>query len=299
MPWDDCRIFLALIEEGSLSAAARRLRLSHPTVRARLEQLEAQLGTVLFTRSVQGLAPTATALELREPARAMAIGAERFLRAGAAVPGEVAGPVRLSVSEAMGIEVMPPILARLRRAHPRLLVELVLSNRPADLLSQEVEVALRNVAPAEGAIVARRLTPIPLAFFAAQDYLARRGVPRVLADLAAHDIIGPDRNATDLAIAAGFGDAVWPARAALRTDSHVAQLAAARAGMGIAVAQLPLGLADPRLVRVLPDLQAGELPVWVVTHDNLRAVPRVRAVIDALVAAFTAPAGGGTGQPAE
>ncbi|WP_172330081.1 LysR family transcriptional regulator [Mangrovicoccus sp. HB161399] len=281
--WDDQRIFLAVIDTGSLAGAARQLGLAHPTVRARIEALEDALGTVLFTRSAQGLAPTALARSLAGPARAMARGAELFGRVAASPPGGIAGVVRLGVSDFTGVEVVPPLLARLRREHPELRIELVLSNAPADLLGQEVDVAVRHMEPSQGALVMRRLPPVPLGFFASEDYLRRRGHPASRADLAGHDLIGPDRNPSDLALAAELLSGRPLSSLALRTDSHPAQAAAARAGLGIAVLPAPGAEADPRLRRVLPQDTVALLPVHVVMHGNLRAVPRVRVVFDTLV----------------
>eukprot|EP00873_Tetraselmis_striata_P032021 jgi/Tetstr1/452285/TSEL_039321.t1 len=251
--WDDQRIFLAVLEEGSLSGAARRLGLSHPTVRSRIEALEADLGTLLFTRSMTGLTPTEAAEALREPARAMATASEVFVRRASAPEGAIAGAVRLSVPEFMGIEVVPAMLEPLRIAHPSIRIELSLSNLPADLMAQEVDLA-----------------------------------PLDPDQLAAHDIIGPDRNVSDLALAGQMLASVDVARLVLRTDSHPAQLAAARAGLGIALAQVPVGNADPDLTRILPDFSPGDIHTWIVTHENLARVPRVRAVFDALVTGFRA-----------
>jgi DNA-binding transcriptional LysR family regulator len=284
--WDDQRIFLAVLEEGSLSAAARRLGLSHPTVRSRIEHLERALGTVLFTRSVGGLVPTETAESLRGPARTMALASDLFVRQASSPAGEVSGTVRVSVPEFMGIEVMPRMLRRLRGAHPAIRIELSLSNMPADLLAQEVDLAVRTVAPKQEALVARKVAAIPLALFASHDYVERHGVPARLEDLMDHDLIGPDRNRSDLSLADRLGPAFARARTVLRTDSHPAQLAAARAGLGIAVAQVPVGEDDPGLVRILPDLAIHILETWIVTHENLARVPRVRAVFDSLVRSF-------------
>lgn len=284
--WDDQRLFLAALEEGSLSGAARRLGLSHPTVRARIEALEAKLGATLFTRSAQGLTPTPVAESLRDSARAMALASEVFVRTAAAAGEEAAGTVRLSVSEFMGVEVVPPMLARLRAAHPALRIELSLSNAQADLLAQEVDVAVRTVAPKQAALTARKVASIPMGFFASRDYVARRGLPRSLADLAEHDFIGPDRARADLEIAERLGLGGLRDRFALRTDSHPAQLAAARAGLGLAVIQVPAGEADPRLLRLLPEVELFRLEVWIVAHENLARTPRVRAVLDGLAESF-------------
>lgn len=284
--WDDQRAFLAVLEEGSLSAAGRRLGLAQPTVRARVEALERALATVLFTRSAQGLLPTEQARALGDHVRAMAHASDAFLRAAFAPPGDVAGVVRLSVSEFVGMEVLPAMLARLRARHPGLNLEVVLSNAAANLLEQEADVAVRMHPPSQDTLVVRKAGMIELGFFASRDYVARRGMPGRLADLAGHDVIGPDRAQSDLRFAKTILPAEALARMAVRTDSHPAQLAAARAGLGVAVVQRPIGLADPRLLPVLPELVVATLPVWIVTHRDLRALPRVRAAFDHLVAEF-------------
>jgi DNA-binding transcriptional LysR family regulator len=286
--WDDQRAFLAVLEEGSLSAAARRMGVAQPTMRARIEALERALGCVLFTRSVRGLVPTAQARALGDSARAMARASEAFVRAASAEPGEAAGVVRLSVSELVGVEVLPPMLAGLRRRHPGLIVEVETSNAAANLLEQEVDIAVRMHPPRQQALVARKAASIPIGMFAHADYLAARGAPQTLADLAEHDLIGSDRALADREFTAALLPDLDPGRFVIRTDSHPAQLAAARAGLGVAMVQRPLGLADPRLQPVLPELTVMTLETWIVTHEDLRDVPRVRAAFDYLVEAFRA-----------
>jgi len=284
--WDDQRAFLAVLEEGSLSAAARRLGLTQPTVRVRLEALEAALKTVLFTRSANGLTPTEQARALGESARAIARASDAFVRAASAPLGEIAGTVRISVSELVGIEVIPSMLATLRTRHPQVVVELALSDAAADLLDQEVDIAVRMHQPRQGALVAKKIGAIPLGFFAHVDYLAMRGEPAGIEDFIEHDFIGPDRVRADLALAVAVHPGLTRGRFIVRTDSHPAQLAAARAGMGIAVVQRPIGNADPTLGAVLPGLTVALLETWIVTHENLLGLPRVRAVYDHLVEAF-------------
>lgn len=285
--WDDQRAFLAVIEEGSLSAAARRLGVAQPTVRARVEALENALGTLLFTRSVNGLAPTEQARELADQARAMARASEAFVRAASAPPGEIAGSVRLSVAEFVGIEVLPSMLSKLRQTHPRIVAEISLSNAPADLLEQEVDMAVRMHPPRQGSLLAKKVGAIPLGLFAHRDYLARKGTPETLEDLAGHDVIGSDRARADLMMASAFHPTLVRERFAARTDSHPAQLALIRAGLGIGVVHRPVGHADPLLRPVLPQVTVAMLDTWIVTHEDLRDVPRVRAVFDHLVTEFS------------
>lgn len=281
--WDDQYAFLLVFEGGSLSAAARTLGQAQPTVRARIEALERKLGTVLFTRSSQGLMPTEAARALHAHARAMAHASDAFLRAASSPPGSaVSGTVRIAVSEFVGQEVLPPMLARLRARHPGLVLEVMAANSSADLTQQEADLALRMHPPSGEALVARKLGEVALGFFAHRDYLAARGVPAELADFASHDLIGPDRSASDRRLAEAALPAAVLARIVLRTDSHPGQLAAARAALGIAVVQRPVGLADPNLRPVLPDLVLARLPLWLVAHRDLLAVPRVRACFDHL-----------------
>ncbi len=284
--WDDQRAFLAVIEEGSLSGAARRLGLSQPTVRARVAALERALGGALFVRSVNGMVPTRAAAALAEHVRAMRRASEAMARAASAAGEGIGGVVRLSVSEFVGIEVIPPMLATLRARHPALDIELALSNESANILEQEVDVALRMTDPKQRALVARRVATFPIGFFAHRDYLARRGVPLTLAELAGHDVIGPDRSTSDLRFAARLGHPVAPEGFALRTDSHPAAFAAVRAGLGVGAVLAPVAARNPDLVRVLPELRIGVLETWLVTHEDLRRVPRVRAVLDHLAKAF-------------
>jgi DNA-binding transcriptional LysR family regulator len=174
----------------------------------------------------------------------------------------------------------------LRGKHPGLRVELALSNQIADVLAQEVDIAVRTAQPRQGALIARRVARLPLGFFASRDYVARKGLPQSFEDLDGHDLIGPDRDRADLALAERLGPIFAPDRFVLRSDSHPAQLAAVRAGVGIAVCQVPLGEADQRLVRVLPGQVIAVLDAWLVTHANLVAMPRIRALLDHLAFEF-------------
>ena len=284
--WDDQRAFLAVLEGGSLSAAGRALGLAQPTVRARIDGLETALGTVLFIRSAQGLLPTQAALALGDNARAMAHASEAFLRTASSPAGEVAGVVRLAVGEFVGTQVLPPMLTSLRALHPFLSVEVVLSNAAANLSEQEADIAVRMHAPKQNTLVQRNVGEIVLSFFAHRDYLARRGMPETLDDLADHDVIGSDRAPLDVRVMEQALPPIVLARMALRTDSHPVQIAAARSGLGIALMHRAVGLADPRLVAVLPDHEVRRLPIYIVAHQDLLGVARVRAAFDHLVDEF-------------
>jgi DNA-binding transcriptional LysR family regulator len=291
LDWEDLRAFRAVLRAGSLSAAARALGVTQPTMRRRLDALEQALGAALFTRAPTGLAPTEAARALADHADAMAAAAAALARAASADPAAMAGTVRITASEVIGAEVLPEMLAALQAAHPDLAVELQLSNLPQDLLRQEADIAIRMLRPAQDALVAKRIGAITLGLFAHPGYLARHGTPADLAALPRHRLIGPDRETTFLAALRAGG---LPERMGLRTDSHLAQLAAIRAGAGIGICQVPLGRRYG-LARVLPAAFRHELETWVVMHEDLRRTARVRTAFDHLVRALTAYAAGQSG----
>lgn len=283
--WELYRAFLGVLREGSLSGAARALGVAQPTVGRHVAALEAALGLVLFTRSQTGLLPTEAAHALRMHAEAMESTAAALERTASGLrgPEAAAGTVRISVSDVVGVEVMPAIVADLARRHPALKVELVLSNRVHDLLQREADIAVRMTAPRQEQLVARRVGAIELGLHAHPDYLARRGTPATLDDLDAHAVIGYDRPTPFVRQAAKALPGYARERFAVRTDSDVAQLALIRAGAGIGVCQVSLAARAPALVRVLPDAFTFRLDTWVTMHEDLRGSPRCRIAFDALV----------------
>jgi DNA-binding transcriptional LysR family regulator len=279
--WSLYRTFLAVLDEGSLSGAARALGLAQPTVGRHVEALQQALGFALFTRSQRGLLPTEAARQLRPYAEALAATTAALLRATSSQSGEARGAVRVTASEVVGAEVLPPILGPLREAHPGLAIELVLSNRIENLLHREADIAVRMIRPDQDALIARFIGRIPLGFFARQDYLQRHGAPNALADLAQHALIGFDRDAASMrALEAQIGK-VDRTLVALRTDNQLAQLAAIRAGFGVGVCQVGLAKREPSLVRLLPDFEP-RLDIWLAMHEDLKETRRCRVVFDGL-----------------
>ena len=283
LDWALYRTMLAVIDEGSLSAAARRLGLTQPTVARHIDALEAALGADLFLRSQRGLEPTDLAQALRPHAQTMATQAAALLRTASGVPDAVSGIVRISASDVVGVEHLPPILAELRREHPALVIELSLSDRVDDLLAREADIAVRMTEPTQGALLARRLSPIELGFHAHRDYLERRGTPAGMDDLGSHDLIGYDAETPSLRAMMTQLPGLALHGFALRTDSNLAQLAAIRAGFGIGLCQTAVARREPALIRVLPEM-ALPLPLWIVMHENLKTSARYRVVFDALSA---------------
>ncbi|VVT20760.1 DNA-binding transcriptional regulator, LysR family [Sphingomonas sp. EC-HK361] len=284
--WDLFRTFAAVLREGSLSAAARALGLTQPSVSRHIEALEGAIGEALFVRSQRGLLPTERALALQPFAEDMVATSAALLRTAAAGSGMVSGTVRVTASEMVAIEHLPPILADIRRQHAALAIELVASNLVGDLLQRQADVAIRMVAPAQQALIAKRVGAVAIGLHARADYLERRGMPASLADLAAHDLIGPDSEPMGTRAVLDALPGLERSSFALRTDSHAAQLAAIRAGFGIGICQSGIAARDPALVPVLPQAFTMTLPIWIVMHENLRSSVAVRTVFDALAEAF-------------
>lgn len=280
--WDHYRAALAVLEEGSLSGAARVLGLTQPTLGRQVAALEQALGTALFTRSPTGLAPTEAALTLAPYARSLKATAEALHRAVAAEADGVSGRVRITASEVVGAEVLPPILAALHARHPGLALDVVLSDRMQDLLRRDADIALRMAPPTQAALVARRVGTVSLGLYGHRQYLDRRGLPEVPADLAGHSVIGFDAETPFLRAMMRAAPALGETPFAWRSDSTLAQLAALRAGFGLGACHTALAARDPDLIRVLPEI-AWELPTFVVMHEDLRALRRCRMVFDALV----------------
>lgn len=283
--WELYRSFLAVLQEGSLSGAARALDLTQPTVGRHVSALEQALNLSLFTRSAAGLQPTESALALREDAELMQSTAAALERAARGLGQAVQGAVRISASEVMGVEVLPPILSELQAQHPQLEIELVLSNRVQDLLRREADIAVRMTVPRQEALLATRVGEVPLGLHAHRRYLARHGRPQSLAELAGHRLIGYDQETPFLrAASARLNLPAWSReRFAARCDSDLGQLALLRAGTGIGICQIALARRDPELVQLFPQQFSMALESWVVMHEGLRRSPRCRVSFDALV----------------
>jgi DNA-binding transcriptional LysR family regulator len=281
--WELYRSYLSVMKEGSLSGAARAMGIAQPTVGRHIAALEKSLGVVLFTRSQLGLLPTEAAQALQPFAQAMSSSAAALLRAAEGQGAGIQGTVRVTASEVMGVEVLPPILAQLQATCPDLKIELVLSNRVQDLLKREADIAIRMTQPKQEQLIARHIGGVKLGLFAHKKYLRKRGTPQSLADLAGHALIGFDEE-TPFVRAARKGFPLWSRNNfAVRTDNDLAQLAMIRAGSGVGICQAALAARDPQLVHLLPGVLPMSLETWLTMHEDLRNNPRCKVTFDALL----------------
>ena len=281
LSWDHWRSFLAVVDEGSLSGAARVLGLTQPTLGRHIAQMETALRTGLFLRVPSGLIATDVALALVPQARVMAAAAATLRRTASGGAGAASGTVRLAASEMVGAEVLPPLLAAFAEDHPAIAIELVLSNRNEDLLRHDADIAVRMQRPTQAALLARRLGSVPLGLYAHSRYAARRGLPDRLESMADHILIGPESAGSLAGLTLGDRP-VTPALFTYRSDSDLAQLALLRAGLGIGICQDGIAARDPALLPVLPEQVRVTLDAWLVMHEDLRASRRVRLLYDVL-----------------
>ena len=278
--WELYRSFLAVVREGSLSGAARALGLTQPTIGRHIDALEAALGVSLFTRSQAGLIASEGASLLVPHAQAMASAADALQRAASGEADEDRGVVRITASEMIGSQVLPAALAAFRAAHPRIIVELVLSNRSEDLLRREADIAVRMVRPSQGALFARKLGVIKLGFHAHARYLKAHGTPKTMSELLQHPLIGFDKVPTVRRLEK-LDFPIQRELFAFRCDSDIGQYAALCAGFGIGVCQLGLARRD-KLVPVLPGALDFQLETWVVMHEDLKSSRRMRLMFEHL-----------------
>ena len=289
--WRLVRSFLAALDHGSLLAAAKALHTSQPTLGRHVAELEHQLGVVLFERTGRGLVPTSTALKLADSARGMADGADRLARTLTGAQAQTIGTVRITASTPVAVQILPPILSKMRQTLPDIQVELVASNTVSNLLRREADIAIRMVRPEQGSLVAKKIGEVAVGAFAHRAYLARHSPIRQPIDLVTHELIGFD---VDTLLLDGFNAMGLPARKdlfALRTDDLIVQWQAVRAGLGIGFVASYMARTDADVLQVLPDLlRIPPLPMWLVVHREWRGTPRLRAVADALVNALGARA---------
>ena len=289
--WDLYRTFLAVVREGSLSAAARRIGATQPTAGRHIEALEVAVGASLFTRSPRGLVPTAAARELVPHAEAMAAAAASLHRAASGEALGESGTVRVTASQLIGHEVLPPILAEFGWRHPRIALELSLSDRQEDMLRGDADIAVRMARPTQKSLVVRRIAGLKLGLFAHRRYAQAFGLPQTPEALASHRLIGFDRDPRGLGAVLG-ATRLRREQFGFRCDSAPAQLAALRAGVGIGGCHVNLARRDPDLLRVLEVPFTFAIEMWLVMHRDARATRRIRRLFDHLAGGLAAYARG-------
>jgi DNA-binding transcriptional LysR family regulator len=289
---DELEAFLAVLDEGSLAAAGRRLRRSPPAMTRALARLEDRLGARLVERTTRRLAPTEEGRRLAERARAIVAGYQDTVRDAATGPAR--GLLRLTAPRAFGRRHVTPVVAAFLDQHPAVRVELVLSDRLRDLVEEGLDAAVRIGRLADSSLVVRRVGEVRRVLVASPAYLARRGAPERPADLVRHETIfatGRGSGTSEWRFRTGGRDEVVRLVPRLVVDDVDAALVAVRAGRGIARPlsyQVQEDLAAGTVVRLLAEHEPPPLPVQLVAPSARQAAPRVRAFLDHAARALAA-----------
>jgi len=291
--WNQARAFLATAEEGSLSAAARALGQTQPTLGRQVAALEESLGVLLFERVGRSLSPTQTGLDLLDHFRVMGDAAARISLAASGQSQALEGRVTITASDVASAYLLPAIVERLQAEAPGIEIELLASNQVRDLLRREADIAIRHVRPEQPDLIAKRLSDSAASLYATSDYLDRHGRPKAARELSGSVFIGYTRPNNLLADLRARGVVVTARNFRFITDSGVVAWEMMKQGLGIGIMMREIAAVTPGVELVLPDFDPMPVPVWLVAHRELHTSRRIRLVFDRLADALS-----GTGGPA-
>lgn len=288
--WNQVRGFLATAEEGSLSAAARALGLTQPTLGRQVAALEEALDVTLFERGPRGLILTPTGQDLLEHVREMAEAASRVSLAASGRAESIEGKVKVSASEMLSAWILPAILAKLRVSYPGIEVEIVSTNELSDLRHREADIAVRNTVPEDPDMIAKRLRDSEAGVFGATSLLDTLPPIRTLADLADVPFIGFGDAPEFLPALQSRGIPVTARNIVSGSRSHIVHWSLVEAGIGLGMNSAEFAATRPGIQRVLPELAKFSFPIYLVAPRELNSSRRVRIVFDALSDGLARPA---------
>jgi len=281
--WNRARAFLVTAEEGSLSAAARALEMTQPTLGRQVTALEEQLGVILFERVGRRLALTPSGIDLLEHVQSMGKAAGRVSLAATGQSQSIEGNVCISASEIHASYLLPPIIAKLHQAEPGITIEIVSSNAASDLQRREADIAIRSFRPTQPELISRKIKDVDAPLYAAKSYLNRLGVPKTPDDLQGAEFItigDIDRYLNGLN---ELGLKLTKRNFPIQSESHIVHWELVKRGLGIGIVPEDIGDAEALVERVLPDLKPISFPIWLTSHRELKTSKRIRLVFDLLV----------------
>ena len=281
--WNQVRAFLATAEEGSLSAAARSLKQTQPTVSRQVSALEEKLGVVLFERGPRAMALTGAGLELIEHVRAMADAAMRLSITASGNAQAIDGRVCVTAGDMVSSYLLPDILAHIAQLAPQLVIDLAPSNEVRDLIRREADIAIRHVAPSQGELIAKRIQSCVACLCGSPAYFERWGVPTALGQLNHHRFVGLSPMERYLPTLHAHGVAISSEQFGCTASNGVTMMALIRRGLGIGVVPHYASRAFPDIAPILEEEFQVEIPMWIVAHRELHSSRRIRLVFDALV----------------
>lgn len=280
--WNQVRAFLAAAEQGSLSGAARVLGQTQPTLSRQISNLEKQLGVLLLERGTRGLTVTEPGQDLLVHVRAMGQAALALSLAATGQSASIEGHVSITATNAFATYHLSRILKRIRIEAPRINVTVETSNKVRDITRREADISIRHAEPTEPDLIGKHVADMDARLYASRDFLNRHGRPASVDDCSDLDFVGFESATTLLPILNSLGFSVTENQFKISTASGTALLEYVRQGLGMSILTRDAEDLFPELERVLPDLPAIPVPIWVVTHRELRTSRRIRVVFDLL-----------------
>ncbi|MBD3669715.1 MAG: LysR family transcriptional regulator [Gammaproteobacteria bacterium] len=280
--WNRARAFLVTAEEGSLSAAARALGMTQPTLGRQVSAFEKEMGVILFERVGHNLVLTPTGLELLEQLRIMAEAANQLSLSASGQSEDVQGNVCISASEVYAAYILPPIIAKIRQMEPKIHIDLLASNEVSDLRRREADIALRNFEPDQPDLIAKKIKDVSARFYATPDYLERLGKPVTMERLQQADFIGFANPTSLIKTLDAYDLHLSQDNFPINTENYIAHWQLVKQGLGLGIMPEEIGDADPEVERALDSFPALTFPIWLTTHRELRTSRRVKLVYDVL-----------------
>lgn len=287
--WNQVRAFLAAVEEGSFTGAARVLGLSQPTLGRQVAGLETDLGVTLFERVGRVLVLTDAGQSLLDAVREMRDAAARVSLAAAAQSQTVSGLVRISASDAVSAYLLPRILDGLAQLAPGVEIEVIASNELSDLRRREADIAIRHQRPSEPDLIARLVRESQAQLYATAAYLDRHGLPSMAEGLGGALILGIGSPERLIGVLRDHGLAVNASNFRHFTENTVAAWQMVRQGMAIGIMMEEIAALTPEVRRILPDFRPIPVPIWLTTHRELKTSRRIRMVYDFLAEELARP----------
>lgn len=287
--WNLAKAFLATAEEGSLSAAARALDLTQPTVGRQVTALEEALGVVLFDRVGRSLSLTPSGLELLDHVRAMGEAAGLVSMSASGQSQSIEGQVCITATDAMSSYYLPAVVAQLREMAPEIEIEIFASNTLQDLRRREADIAIRHVRPEQPDLITRLIRETTAHLYASTVYLDRHGRPESAADLNDATFIGFDDPGRAISFLNAFGLSLSRRNFRIIVNSGIAGWEMVKLGLGITVMTKDLAANTPGVEALIPEQVAIPIPIWLTTHRELHTSRRIRLVFDVLAEALSSP----------
>jgi DNA-binding transcriptional LysR family regulator len=286
--WNRARAFLVTAEEGSLSAAAKALGMAQPTLGRQVDALEEELGVILFERLGRGLTLTPSGHELLSHVRGMGEAASQMSLAATGRSEALEGSICITATEVTAIYDLAPIIAKLRKIHPGVEVEVAASDDSKDLRRREADIAMRNYRPKENDLVARKIGDEVAMLYASAEYIEKYGVPTKLRDLRNHKFVGFDGSDEMVKQLASIGLEISDENITVRAGNHMVHWELTKAGVGIGIMPERVGDLEPKVRSLMPSFRKMAYPVWLVAHRELHTSRRVRTVFDFIASEYAA-----------